>query len=256
MSKLIEVDNNSGQAAGTVQGNQIQNNNYLFTQNRKIIEFKYDKNEELKNKEEIIISLLSLDIHNLDFVITDLDNVYDKSWLNDCLFSLKNQILKKLNSHKDEQYVREFLQSIRYIGGILNNDKKEIIDLVGIGFMLNFDCFLIVKKIKNGSMPDLNSLSLSWEFYNLNKEFDFVKVFGYEFDKKFTTLSDLISLYNKNIKSNDICNIDIEGDILIRIINSTEEDLQLQIYNYMLSASLIKEKPYLIEFIQKELSRD
>ena len=32
MSKLIEVDNNSGQAAGTVQGNQIQNNNYLFTQ--------------------------------------------------------------------------------------------------------------------------------------------------------------------------------------------------------------------------------
>ena len=69
---------------------QTQNNNYLFTQNRKIIEFKYDKNEELKNKEEIIISLLSLDIHTLDFVITDLDNVYDMSWLNDCLFILKN----------------------------------------------------------------------------------------------------------------------------------------------------------------------
>ena len=82
----IEVDDNTGQIASTVQGNQIQNNNYLFTQNRKIIEFKYDKNEELKNKEEVLPKFLHYFLNRTP-QLTKYDNGVDQTNLR------KDQIL-------------------------------------------------------------------------------------------------------------------------------------------------------------------
>lgn len=80
--------------------------------------------------------------------------------------------------------------------------------------------FLLKEKIQNNGMPNLDDFSLAIKFYKENSNFDFIKIFGYEFSRTYN-LSKLISLFK--IKFEDF----ILDDLIEEIQNHNHEVLSM-----------------------------
>lgn len=168
----------------------IQNN--YHSQNLEI-NLKYNSEGKLTNIKEISVNLLSISNYNFNFIIINTSILSDIFYENICL-ELKKNVLVKLKSNSwDEKTINEFIANIynidnfRWIEEAEDYSKEKIFNDLLFDFLLNI-------KIKRNEMPNLYDKNLANIFYNENINYDFIKVFGYEF-KKIYNIIELIELF-------------------------------------------------------------
>lgn len=185
----------------------------------KIIKLQYE-NGILKNEKEVLTQFLSLNSYNFDFSIDGVD-VFDPETINELPHELKMRYIEKSKSSKDWHLkeIREFIQSIFKVENFFymyaENYEENSDD-----FKILLTNFLLKEKIQNNGMPNLDDFSLAIKFYKENSNFDFIKIFGYEFSRTYN-LSKLISLFK--IKFEDF----ILDDLIEEIQNHNHEVLSM-----------------------------
>ena len=168
----------------------IQNN--YHSQNLEI-NLKYNSEGKLTNIKEISVNLLSISNYNFNFTIINTSILSDIFYENICLELKKNVLIKLKSNSWDEKTINEFIANIynidnfRWIEEAEDYSKEKFFNDLLFDFLLNI-------KIKRNEMPNLYDKNLANIFYNENINYDFIKVFGYEF-KKIYNITELIELF-------------------------------------------------------------
>lgn len=178
-----------GQNAQNVHGNQIyiENQNNMLIHNQNVIELTYEKGK-LNNLNQIMFLLLSVSTIN-SFKIIDFDNNLSKKDIDKycsdliCILNYELKHIKKYNQNWNELKINKFIKKYLFKIENLKNLEIEINEFKNDElYDIVFD-FLLTEKIKYNRMPDIKSIRLHIKFYEINKDFDVYKFFGYEIDK-------------------------------------------------------------------------
>lgn len=193
----------------------IQNN--YCSQNLKI-NLIYNKKNILANTKELLTNLLCLN-NDFDFKIIGLNKYFSNETLKDYCLELKIIYFKnkQVNKDWDEKDIREFIYQVKDIESFTNlfkNIEEERLN----NFINILTNFLINEKVNENIIPNIFDLRLALRFYRQNKDFDFIKVIGYEFNDKLK-IYELVNIiqkkYNKSI------------DILKKVRNLNKDVLEL-----------------------------
>ena len=201
-----------GQNAQNVQGNQIQAEKYIENQNNILIhnqntlsqnlkiDLIYSKDGVLSNAKELFVNLHNLTInHNFYFEII-YENNLNKEFYKDICLKLKKDIITELKSFNwKEKNINDFIKGIYkessfYWFDIIERQVSEDY------FVTILTEYLLKEKIKNNCMPNLNDFNLALNFYKENEDFDFIKIFDYDFERIYN-LNKLISQFELKYNS-------------------------------------------------------
>ncbi len=255
MSNDIQKINtiSGGQNAQNVHGNQIyienQNNMSIHNQNNLSqnlkIDLIYNKEGVLLNTKELLINLLSLTInHNFYFEII-CENYLNEEFYKDICLTLKKDVITELKScNWNEKNINVFIKRIY---------KEESFHLFDLSQELSVEndfinillAHLLKEKIENNKMPNLNDFNLALNFYKENDSFDFIKVFGYEFNQIFNLHELILKFelkYNSTLLNCHIKDVKNHNYILLDFfLNNNEKDAwEIQNLNKWLDENNIK----------------
>lgn len=212
----------------------------FFNSNGKfIVKLIYGK-DTLINEKEILSNLLSLSNNNFDFKIEGLDNVFLQKELNYLTTELKIKYFNKLKLRKNifEKTINDFISEIYKVTSLFyiivdDSNQDEARQLLSN--------FILKEKVKLNQMPDLKDRRLALRFYEENIDFDFIKLYGYDFNK-LLTIYDLINIHKK------FNNYDILQHDLYNISNHNHSVLEFFLSPYHIEKWTFK---YLEQFIEE-----
>lgn len=193
-----------GQNAQNVHGNQIQTEKYIENQNilsqNLKIDLIYSKEGVLSNAKELFVNLHNLTInHNFYFEII-CENYLNESFYNDISLTLKKNVITQLKSSNwKEKNINDFIKGVYKESSFYWFDiiERHVSEDYFVNILTEY---LLKEKIKNNCMPNLNDFNLALNFYKENEDFDFIKIFDYDFERIYN-LNKLISQFELKYNS-------------------------------------------------------
>ena len=190
-------------------------NQYLLQQQTIILKY---ENNKLINSEELFLRLFKLNHLNItikilhDYVLyTDDENNIHYLDEKEISLRLERKLLSILREHNNnnnnnnnnnilnEKDINSFISYVYDFANLVSDysfNYDTWIKLEKQNKFLNlFNRFLFFKKIEFNKMPDINDSRLFIEFINIEKKFDFIDFFGYDFSTLKIHKNGLLSEY-------------------------------------------------------------